>query len=218
MGDNFINLLWLSGFFLTLFTVAELLYHFAKINAEYTRKFVHIGTGLLTMLFPIMFTHYTWVVGICTLFFIVLSLSIKFGFLPSINAIERKSHGSLSYPIIVILAFIFYYFKKSDLSQDYFYFYIPVLTMALADPAAALFGKKFPIGKYLIGKEQKTLVGSFAFFIVAGFVTFLLLPTNNLLFLILIPLVAALAEAFSTKGLDNLTIPITIISILYFYN
>lgn len=218
MGDNFINLLWLSGFFLTLFTVAELLYRFAKINAEYTRKFVHIGTGLLTMLFPIMFTHYAWVVGICTLFFIVLSLSIKFGFLPSINAIERKSHGSLSYPIIVILAFIFYYFKKSDLSQDYFYFYIPVLTMALADPAAALFGKKFPIGKYLIGKEQKTLVGSFAFFIVAGLVTFLLLPTNNLLFLILIPLVAALAEAFSTKGLDNLTIPITIISILYFYN
>lgn len=217
MGDNFINLLWLSGFFLTLFTVAELLYRFAKINVEYTRKFVHIGTGLLTMLFPLMFTHYAWVVGICVLFFIVLSFSLKFGFLPSINAIERESYGSLSYPIIVILAFVFYHFKKSDFAKDYFHFYIPVLTMALADPAAALFGKKIPLGKYTVGKEEKTLTGAFAFFIVAALVTFLLLPTNNLLFLILIPFTATLAEAFSTKGLDNLTIPITVISILYFY-
>jgi len=218
MDDNFINLLWLSGFFLTLFTAAELLYRFAKINVEYTRKLVHIGTGLLTMLFPIMFSHYIWVVGICASFFILLSFSLKFGFLPSINAIERESYGSLSYPIIVILAFVFYYFKKSGLSQDYFYFYIPVLTMALADPTAAFFGKKVPVGKYTIGKEQKTLAGSSAFFIVAGLVTFLLLPTNNLLFLLLIPFAATLAEAFSTKGMDNLTIPITIISILYFYN
>ena len=218
MDSNFINLLWLSGFFLALFTVAELLYRFAKINVEYTRKLVHVGTGLLTMLFPLMFTHYVWVVGICIAFFIILLLSLKFRFLPSINAIERKSHGSLSYPIIVILAFIFYHFKKSDFSDDYFYFYIPVLTMALADPAAALFGKRIPSGKYSIGKEQKTLAGSFAFFVVAAAVTFVLLPTNNMLFLILIPLLAMFAEAFSTKGLDNLSIPIVIISILYFYN
>lgn len=217
MDSNFINLLWLSGFFLALFTVAELLYRFTKINVEYTRKLVHVGTGLLTMLFPLMFTHYVWVVGICIAFFIILSLSLKFGFLPSINAIERKSHGSLSYPIIVILAFIFYHFNKSDFSDDYFYFYIPVLTMALADPAAALLGKRVPFGKYTIGNEQKTLAGSFAFFVVAAAVTFVLLPTNNMLFLVLIPLVATFAEAFSTKGLDNLTIPIVIISILYFY-
>lgn len=218
MDSNFINSLWLSGLFLGLFTAAELMYRFAKTNVEYTRKLVHVGTGLLTMLFPLMFTHYIWVVGICTAFFIILLLSLKFGFLPSINAIDRKSHGSLSYPIIVILAFIFYHFKKSEIADDYFYFFIPMLTMALADPAAALFGKSVPFGKYIIAKEQKTLAGSFAFFIVAAAVTFVLLPTSSLLFLIIIPLVATLAEAFSIKGLDNLTVPIVVISILYFYN
>ncbi len=215
MNSNFINLLLLSGLFIALFAVAELLYRFAKVNAEYTRKIVHIGTGLLTMLFPLMFTGYIWVVGICASFFVLLSISLKFGYLPSINAIQRKSHGSLSYPVVVILAFIFYDFKTQN--HDYFYFYIPILTMAFADPAAALFGKRFPFGKYSIGKEQKTLAGSLAFFVMAFAVNFLLLPTHNLLFLILIPLVATFAEAITNKGLDNLTIPASVIIILDFY-
>lgn len=215
MNDNFIHLLWLSSFFLALFALAELLYRFAKVDAEHTRKLVHIGTGLLTMLFPIMFTHYAWVIGICAAFFSILSLSLRFGFLPSINAIERKSHGSLAYPVVVALAFVFYYFNNTG--QDLYYFYVPVLIMALADPMAALFGKKFPWGKYTIGKEQKTWLGSIAFFITASAVTFFLVPTYDLLALILVPLVATLAEAFSSKGLDNLTIPLAVMGVLYFH-
>ncbi|MDR0802196.1 hypothetical protein [Fluviicola sp.] len=187
------------------------------MNAEYTRKFVHIGTGLLTMFFPVLFTHYTWVIVICGLFFILLSISLQFGFLPSINSVQRKSYGSLAYPAVVILTFVFYYFKTKNFSQNYFYFYIPILTMALADPVAALFGQRFPFGKFSIGKEQKTIVGSIAFFLVALAVNFLLLPTNNVLFLFLIPLAATFAEAFTNKGLDNLTIPVSIIFVLYFY-
>ena len=217
MNDNFIHLLWLSSFYLILFGTAELLYRVAKIHVEYTRKFVHIGTGLLTMLFPLMFTHYGWVIFICAAFFVVLSISLKFGFVPSINAIQRKSHGSLSYPVVVVIAFMFYYFKTKGVSHEYFYFYLPVLTMALADPLAAYFGSKFPRGKYSFGQEQKTLTGSLAFFIVALALSFFLIPNPNLFFLLVIPLVATVTEAITSKGLDNLTIPVSVIAVLYFY-
>ncbi|NJO65767.1 MAG: phosphatidate cytidylyltransferase [Richelia sp. RM2_1_2] len=218
MSENLINLFFLSIAFSVLFVIAELVYHIGKVNAETTRKFVHVGTGLLTISFPLLFTHYIWVVLICSAFLAVLFLSLKFGLLPSINAIPRKSYGTLCYPIIVSLAFIFYYFKKTNLTHDHFFFLIPILTMALADPIAALCGRNFPIGKYKVGEGQKTLVGSFSFFTVAWSVTALLLPHPNLFFLVLIPLVATLAEACSSKGLDNFTIPIAVMIVLAFYN
>lgn len=217
MDTNFLNLILLSSCFLALFGTAELLYHFAKVNAEYTRKLTHIGSGLLTLLFPIMFTHYGWVIVISIEFFVLLLLSLKFNFLKSINAVSRKTYGSIVYPFVVILAFVFYYFKTTNATHDYFYFYLPMLIMTLADPAAALFGKRFPKGKFAVGSEYKTIVGSLAFFIVAFLINFLLLPNPNFLFLMLIPLVATLAEAFTGKGLDNLTIPIAVMSVLYFF-
>ncbi len=217
MEANFLNLILLSSCFLALFGTAELLYHFAKVNAEYTRKLTHIGSGLLTLLFPIMFTHYGWVIVISIEFFVLLLLSLKFNFLKSINAVSRKTYGSIVYPFVVILAFVFYYFKTTNATHDYFYFYLPMLIMTLADPAAALFGKRFPKGKFAVGSEYKTIVGSLAFFIVAFLINFLLLPNPNFLFLMLIPLVATLAEAFTGKGLDNLTIPIAVMSVLYFF-
>lgn len=215
MNENLTHLLLLSGLFLILFTTAELLFRTFKVNAEYTRKLVHVGTGLLTMLFPFMFTHYIWVIGICLLFFIILLISIKFNYLPSIHAIQRKSYGSLAYPVVVILSFMFYHLKTS--TQEFFYFYIPVLVMALADPMAAFIGKLWPWGKYCIGKEQKTLSGSFAFFTISFIVNYLLLPPTQFWYFLLIPFAATITEALSTKGLDNITIPISVMTLLNFY-
>lgn len=218
MSNNLLNLFQLSGYFIVLFGVAEMLYRFAKVKTEYTRKLVHVGTGLLTMLFPIMFTHFVWVILICAVFFILLLLSLKYGFLPSINAIQRKSYGSLAYPVIVALTFVFYYFKSANSHPpQYFYFYLPMLTMALADPAAALLGKRFPFGKFSIGKDTKTVVGSLAFFAVAGIVSIVILPSINWTLAFLIAIVSTSTEAITGKGLDNFTIPLAICALLYFY-
>jgi len=66
--NDWIILLKLSVLFLLLFTVAEWLYHKAKIKADYTRNLVHTGTGLLTLLFPVYFAHLWQVSIICVAF------------------------------------------------------------------------------------------------------------------------------------------------------
>jgi phytol kinase len=218
MSTNLFHLLLLSIFFLVLFGIAEFLYRILKVEAEYTRKLVHIGTGLLTMFFPLMFTHYFWVILICSSFIGILSLSLKFGFLPSINAIQRKSYGSISYPVIVILTFLFYYFKSPVGANQHYFFYLPILTMAFADPAAALFGRRFPYWKFSINNENKTPVGSVAFFIVATVVHLILLPHPNYFLLFLSVFLATLTEALSRKGLDNLLIPMSVMSVIYFHH
>ena len=96
-----------AGSFLALFGIAELLYHYAKVYIEITRKVVHIGTGLITLSFPLVLTTH-WSVLILTISFVViLVISKKFNLLKSINGIRRSSRGSILYPIIIIP--IYYY-------------------------------------------------------------------------------------------------------------
>lgn len=217
MDNNIFSILFLSSLFFALFLAAELVHRYTKIRVEYTRKLVHIGTGILTMLFPVMFTHYAWVLGICFIFFVLLSISLKFNLLPSINSIHRNSFGTLSYPIAVSLTFLFYYLKTAGTDTNYYYFYIPIVTMALADPTAAIVGKRFPFVTYHIWDEQKSFSGSLAFFIIALLVNAIFIPDNNLIFLLIIPFIATIAESLTIRGLDNLTIPISIMIILYFF-
>jgi len=225
MNTDLLHYIILSGAYIVLFATAEILYHKFKIQAEYSRKVVHIGSGLLTMLFPILFSSHWWVLGICSSFVLLLFVSQKYNFLRSINAINRKSHGSILYPVAVYMSFLSYnYMCEKTGVQSYFWFYQPVLVMALADPAAAIFGKKFPKGVMHINNDKKTVTGFVSFIIVSFFVTGILVHLLNapivgahLYFLLVVSISTAVTELFTTKGSDNIFIPLVAILINYFW-
>lgn len=211
MNTDIINTIFMGALFLALFGIAEVLYYKFKVNAEITRKIVHIGTGLLTMLFPVLLGNHWLVLILCSAFAVILILSLKFGFLKSINAIERSSVGSIAYPVAVYSSYACYqYFDNSSE-----FFYLPVLLLAICDPVAAFVGSKWPLGKYKSGKTFKTIMGSFAFFSSALIICFICLSifttNNNILLGIGIAVIATLAEAFSAKGYDNITIPVVVL-------
>ena len=220
MNRDLLHTILLAGLFLSLFGVAELMYHQFKVKVELTRKFVHVGTGLLTLLFPVLLGNHWLVLLLCTSFALILIASLKFNLLKSINAIERESVGSLAYPVSVYACYLaFDYF-----GQQYIYFYLPVLILAICDPVAALTGKTWPVGKYKVGKENKTLLGSSMFFLSALVLGFLLFRALNpqlalahiLLSTVLVALISSIAEALSRKGYDNLTIPAAVLLTLIF--
>lgn len=217
MNPDVLNTLLLAGLFLALFGLAEFGYHFLKVKVELSRKFVHLGTGLLTLLFPIMLTSHWFVLMLCSSFALLLIFSLKFNLLPSINAIERESVGSIAYPVSVYVCFIAFDYAH----QNYLFFYLPILILAICDPLAALTGKKWPKGRYKIGRDNKTLMGSSLFFLMAlllSYALFVQFNTNSLHLLIyslLIALVTAVAEAVSGKGYDNITIPVSALLVLF---
>jgi phytol kinase len=210
----------LAGSFLLLFGVAELLYHKLKVKVEITRKLVHMVTGLLALLFPVMLGNHWLVLLLSILFAIILFISLRYKLLQSINAIDRDSVGSLAYPLAVYASYLVYdYFH-----QQYVYFYMPIVILAVCDPVAALTGKQWPLGKYSPAKESKTLMGSVMFFITA-FVLILLLQQmlhsnaaiySKLITALIIALLASIAEAVTKKGYDNLAIPAAVIMGLIF--
>jgi len=210
MNPAILHTFYLAGGFLALFGTAEVMYHRFSVACEVSRKFVHIITGIITLLFPILLDNHWLVLFVCGSFAVILIASLRLNLLPSINAINRVSRGSILYPIVVYLAYL-----VQDYYGHYLFFYVPILILAISDPLAALMGKKWPKGKYVLIKDTKTLVGSTAFFLSAFFITILLFTTmlgwtTGTAFLLAagIALATTLAEGISQNGYDNLTIPL----------
>jgi len=139
LNQDLIHTFLFSAAFILLFASAEVLYHFFKIRAEFTRKYVHIVSGLITLLFPLYLSNHWFVLILCGSFAILLLVSIRFGLLKSINAVERKTWGSIAFPAAVYGCYLAF-----SWSGKLLFFYQPIIIMAFADPAAGLIGKKWP--------------------------------------------------------------------------
>lgn len=188
------------------------MYHILKMPAEFTRKVVHMATGFLTLLFPAYLTHHLWVLLLCASFALILWISLKYGWIPSINNIDRESSGSLAYPVAVYGCFLVYTWMDHQLD----FFYVPILLLAICDPIAAWVGKKWPRGVFQVAGGSKTWSGTIGFFISSSLVLFFiftqLLPhlslQEKLIWSVSIACPSALAEAFVGKGYDNISIPL----------
>ena len=206
-----INFMILAGAFALMLLISEFLYHKLKVSVEFTRKFAHVTTGLVSLLFPVLFDNHWLVLLLCGIFAAFLTVSLSFRLLPSINAIDRKSLGSVIYPFSVYGCYLAYQYFDSE----YIYFYLPILILAICDPLATLFGKRWPLGPYRAGIEVKTWMGTTAFFISALIISYTqfiifypVLPFKDLiLYCLIIATVTAIAEASSGKGFDNISIP-----------
>lgn len=212
---DLVNTAILAGAFLSLFGLAETLYHYFNTKVEITRKIVHFGTGILTLLFPLMLDNHWLVLALCGSFAVILIISMRYNFLKSVNAIDRKSVGSIAYPIAVYGCYLAYIY----FNYQYAYFYIPVLILAICDPIAALAGKRWPLGRYNIGNSSKTLMGSGMFFLSAFIVIVLLsVMEHNMTRIVMRGLIIALfstvSEAISGRGYDNITIPVSVLASL----
>jgi phytol kinase len=214
MQQQIINLVALGTVFLVLFILCEWLYHRKEWQAEHTRKVAHAGSGLLALFFPVFFVDYRFVILLCSLFLLILVVTKRTGLLRSIHGIPRISFGSTMFPFVVCLCFWRY-----SVTHNLMHFYLPVLIMSLADPAACLVGKRMPMMKLY---QKKTLGGSLAFFFVAFGLTMamgIFMPMGesigtSLNRALLIGFVTTVAEALSGRGFDNLTIPIAALALI----
>jgi phytol kinase len=214
MQQQLFHLLGLGAAYLALFGLCEWLHHRRHWQAEHTRKLAHAGSGLLALSFPFFFQDFWFVAVLCALFLLILAVTKYTGFLRSIHGIPRVSYGSAMFPIVVCICF-WRYAQTQDLTR----FYLPVLVMALADPAACIVGKRLPISKLF---RKKTLGGSLAFFVLAfglGLAMFGFLQVGNtwasaLAQAAALGLATTFAEAVSGRGFDNLTIPLAALAVM----
>lgn len=212
-----------SLLYLVLFGFTDLLYHRFKVKVGFTRKIVHICTGIIALSFPVYLKEIWQVAVLCGSFLGLMALSERFSWFKSITAVERKSHGSWLFAVAVLVCFI----AARQLHLEFYY--LPILILTIADPVAAIIGKRLNYKPITIYGQTKTIGGSLAFFLAAILISLVFLELErayayevqflkgNYLYLILIALVATVAEFFSTKGWDNITIPLSVVGMLLAY-
>lgn len=209
--------------FVAILSTGEILHSILRVKTEYTRKFAHSSASLLSLTFPLIYDSYEYVLVMGIIFFILLAVAEHRHLLKSINDISRKSYGGILLPVAITGAFI-----VSLWLNDVKLFLIPILILGVSDSLAGItgvfFGKK--LRKIIIYKLQlnKTYLGTAVFFFTSLVISIYMLHlflgnynTKTIMAAISVAVGAALVEAFSAKGLDNFTVPLTTLLILLLF-
>jgi phytol kinase len=190
-------------------------------HPELVRKLLHIGMGLLTLGFPLIFRS-AWPVVVLATLAVGAMLAVRH--LASlrrmvggvVHDVERESSGEIWFPIAV--AAVFYLSGGVPIL-----YVIPVLLLTLADATAALVGVRYGTVKFAtIDGGVKSVEGAIAFFGVAFLCTHvtLLLATQvgrveTLLIGLEMGFLVMLVELIAWRGLDNIFIPLFSFALLY---
>jgi len=185
------------------------------MHPEIPRKCAHIVMGLVSLPLPWLFDSALPVVVLAILSLTFLFLlrfaarrNCELGYILHWSVQRRKSLGDLLFPISILAMY--------GLARTEPVLYcLPILFLTLSDPIACYVGMRYCRVETVRKRKQKTMEGSFAFFLTtfaltaAGLLGFTDTAGTNV-FLVALVTGAALSivEAASFKGLDNLTVPL----------
>ncbi len=214
-GELVTFFLILSGIFLLVGT-AELLRHRLNWPAEFTRKLVHLGIGVMILFLPRLFTSTAPLIWMSFIFILITAVGLGTGKLPGLHGTGRPSCGTVLYPLtFFILVLVFWPGLKSILI-------LSMLLLAFGDGLAAITGESLPHPhEFRLGRDKKSLEGSAVMFLVSFLTVTVLLPrlavldgytisfTRAAWIGLLTALPATVVEALSSRGWDNLTAPFT---------
>lgn len=191
-------------------------------EGEWVRKLAHIGTGLLSISLPWIFSNRIPIFIICGAS-IALLLAIRY--LPLIrnrlsgvlDDVGRDSWGEIYFPVSVALLYQFAQGSK-------LLYAVPLIVLTLADTVAALTGAEYGKHEYSATGARKSIEGSIAFFCAAFFSVNVALVVfsdvgriETLLISLDIAIIVMLLEAIAWRGLDNIFIPLGVFILLRLY-
>ena len=198
---------------LIIVMASELILKLRMLSPESNRRVVHIFIGTFVTLSPIVFTSYLPPATLAFIFIILNYFAYSNQRFKGIHSQSRITFGTIYFPIgyFIITVFFWQYTELIIIS-------LSILT--IADPIASYVGENTSNNnEFIIWEDKKTVEGTAAFFITSTVIVFLLaqlLFDFSHIYLLLFTLFTAIgvtaAEITSSKGSDNLSIPI--ISIL----
>ena len=192
---------------------AEVLRRRREIEALFTRKVIHTAMGLVMLLAPVVFrTKYPVLLATAALFLIdlfVLRLSQRFNK-------EYATFGILYYPVVLFVLTLLCWDNQIHVLMG------AVCVMSFGDGFSALAGSTLGRHRFTVTGDPKTLEGSLAMYAVSAVTLFPVLalytrdPLLSLWTALLVPIIATVVEAASSKGLDNVTVPLASGALIYY--
>lgn len=195
-----------------------------QLDAELSRKLIHISLGVYCLTFPLVFEE-AWEVGATCGLALVVFLAARSVAAKSLggglHAVERKSYGELLFAVSVALLFWLKdgHFVSISMHEKAppgpVLYVLPILILTLCDAASALVGSRYGRRKFQIEEGSKSVEGVVVFAVTAWLLSLIaiLLMTDigrgeAVLLAFIAAVFGALLEGASWRGLDNLFIPL----------
>ena len=219
------NYEWVSfgiyfSFLVSGVALAEFLQKKNILTTELTRKLVHLFVGVVVSTIPYFFNSGVPALILASIFIILNYFSTKAKMFKGMHGVERETFGTTYFPLAFLILIILFWQKHP------FIISVSMLVLAFSDTMAAMVGEKLKVkNEYNLTGSKKSFEGSVAFFVTTIIVLYcglkIWFPDFNIngfyfwLIIILISFFATSWEAISSKGLDNLFIPLAIGFSLY---
>ncbi len=204
--------LLISYILLFIMFIIAIIFPIFPLRNETIRKLVHIGMSNWWIIALLFFDNYFYALIPPFTFIILNYLSYRFNLIKSIERKDKSDLGTIYYPLSFFILILF----------SYTYLHLPYigalggLIMGYGDGIATIIGIRY--GKKKLYKK-KSIIGSISMFIISYIIVFIILflynPIHIVLFSFIIALLATIFELFSSRGIDNLTVPL--LSALVYY-
>ncbi len=216
-AQDLIYLLLLLAGLLLLLAASELLRRRFRGTEEFSRKFVHMLTGILVALSPFFLNRRGPIVAVALAFALINWISVQKGWLKGMHDLHRRTYGTVYYPLsFVVLALLLWHSHTLILITA-------MLLLSISDAAAALVGENLPRPHlYHAGPDRKSFEGSATMFLTSLLITAAALafggrPAGEVIwFSLLVAVIATVCEALSYQGSDNLTVPLGSALVLHY--
>jgi phytol kinase len=186
-----------------------------KQDPELVRKVVHIGTG--NVLLIAWWLHIPiWLCVTAGVTFSAIAFASHYtNILPMIQDVGRKTYGVFYYALSITILVVFLWDSHPQ------YAVIGVMVMSWGDGMAALIGKRFGKHSFVHLGNKRSLEGSFAMFVTSLIVMIGIfgithsIHTRDIAIAIPVAAIAALLEAYSPGGTDNISVPLSSAALSY---
>ncbi|WP_207732126.1 DUF92 domain-containing protein [Heliobacterium chlorum] len=207
--NDIVGLILSYAYVAALIIIATLTQKWRGYQTEFTRKIIHIGAGMWIVGAVAIFDH--WYIGIIPIStFIVMNYISNRKRLIDAMDLAGDTAGTVYFPLAVTVLLLIFW------PRDQVYIAVAgTMAMTWGDAFAAIIGKTYGKKSYTVQGHRRTFEGStamFAFSFLAIALTLLLMKAELglekiVLSSVLLAIIAVILEAFSLKGMDNLTVP-----------
>ncbi|MBN1139185.1 MAG: phosphatidate cytidylyltransferase [Anaerolineae bacterium] len=220
-NQNYTALIVSFAYVFGVIAVAELLRRVGGRSLDFTRKFIHVGVGMWIVGTVFLFENCYLALVPPLAFTIINAVSYWRGTIKSMEARERGNLGTIYFPIS--FAVIIYCFWGMPVPMV-----ASLMPMTWGDAQAALVGQRYGFNRYTVFGQTRSVEGSLAMLLWSWIPTSLALcilplvlgtpsisPLLALIYGGATALVCTLVEALSPLGIDNLTVPLVAMLVLY---
>jgi phytol kinase len=216
MNQDWVALILSFVYVFMMIGIAEGLRKWRSYSVDFTRKFIHIAVGMWAYGTVLLFERREFAIIPPIAFIVINAFSYWQGAFKAMETGEKGQLGTIYFPlsfsVIVWLLWDHPHLLVASL-----------MPMTWGDAMAAIIGERMGRRWYSIGGSKRSFEGSLTMFLfgwLATFIPLILLPSSSLSFFSalmiagLTALIAAIFEALSPWGIDNLTVPAVSVLVL----